>query len=267
MNVVDNTYEGSKGKYMSQSIDRFIKSILSIIILLPLSACLNDSSGRLTSGSSIGSPSTEEAQTITEYTIVNDVLGGALSSTVKPDAFSFDEIKQKTMTLNAEFTSDTSEINVNFAFKDEDGADSLSITTSGKVEEIITPGTQGSILDFSPLKVLITFTNFQFTNACGVKQSFTGDMECRVDGNYNRNDSNFKGYGTCVSGTEAKRGNLVDHFNNEDHQLNFSVNFLVDGNPFTTESYSFTGQFFVDNRLVMVGSSAEQKNTCQSSPE
>ena len=249
---------------MPMTMKRVIKFFLLALFLFHIESCLNDSSGRLTPGGSLGSPNTTDTQAITHATIVHDILGGALSATVKPEAFSVDTTESKAMTINVAFSSETSEIGANFGFKDEDGQDSLSITATGNVEEITTSATNSSLLNFSPLKVLIVFTNFQFTNACGAKQSFTGEMECRANGKYNKTDSNFKGSGTCVSGTEAKRDNLVDHYDNEDHQLNFSVNFLVDGNPFSSDSYTFGGQFLIDKHMIIVGSTTEQKITCQS---
>ncbi len=226
---------------------------LPFILALTIAAlCACSESGR--SGSGIPGPNQliSEAQ-VERNTIVKDVLGGALTTSIDPVAFSFDDVAVRAMTVNVEFSTTISTINEYYTFKGSDGADSLTINASGNVEEIETSETGSSILKFVPLNLLIHFENFFFTNSCGVQAVLTGDMECRVKGDFIRETENFKGTAMCTSGTFIAPSDIIYFFGDIEHKIHLTVNVTADGNAFNLDSYNFSGSFFLDNRIVAIG--------------
>lgn len=241
---------------------KLIFPALVIFAILSLCACMNDSTGRSSKGGPGSNESISEGQVV-RTTIVRDILGGALTTSIDPTAFSFEEITKRAMTINVEFSTKTSAIDEYFTFQGDDGADSLTIAASGNVEEIDTPDTGASLLKYSPLNLLFHFENFVFTNSCGVQSILTGDMECRVKGDYTRTNENFKGTATCTSGTYIETSDILYVLGDKEYKVRLAINVKVDGNAFNPDSYSFTGSFIIDSRIVGISSFADEQLTCE----
>lgn len=240
---------------------RIIFFATAALLLTGVSSCFDDSGGRGSYGAVNRSISDEEAR---QNTIMRDVLGGALTSSVEPQVFSFDSIKDKAISINVAFQATQSDINETYTFEGNDGRDSLTINATGKVEEIETAETDSDILKFASLNLVIHFDNFIFQNACGVEASITGDVECRVDGTYNRKSEEFKGGAICASGTLADTADIIYKLDDDEHKIHFSVNVSINGGAFNLESYRFTGTVVIDGRIVLATSIFDETLSCKS---
>lgn len=242
-----------------------VRHILSIGVIVLLAhaicSCANDSSG--SSRKYNGTNASLSQEEVVKRAIVRDVLGGALTTTVDPVQISYDSVKRKALSINAVFETITSEINENYIFQGDDGLESLSITATGKADEIATPETNSSILNFSSLNLLFHFDNFMFTNTCGVQATITGDIECRVNGKFIRGNERFEGSATCVSGTFLDSQDIQYSTEGNDHEIHFVVNVIIDGNAFVLDSYKFSGSFFIDDRFIPAGVAVDENLSCE----
>jgi hypothetical protein len=248
---------------MAISMKRIFIIVSTVAVAAALCAC-NDSFRGNSNNTAWGPNATITGARAIRTTIIKDILGGALTTSIDPNEFAFEKIEKKAMSVNVAFSAAAETINETYMFAGEDGAQALSITASGDVEEIDTPETGASILKYAPLDLLIHFEKFVFTNACGVQATITGDMECKVKGDYNRADENFNGTATCVSGTFIDGADITYLMVEQEHKINFSVSAKIEGNAFNPDSYNFMGTFFIDNRLVAIDNFVEGTLVCQS---
>jgi len=239
----------------------FSAGIISLMALV-ICACTEGSGGYSAGRRYDGTNASLSQEEVVKQVIVRDVLGGALTTAVDPIKISYDSIEARAISINAAYETTTSEVNESYIFQGADGLDSLSITATGEVDEVTTSETDSSILDFSPLNLLVHFENFIFTNTCGLQATITGDIECRVNGKYTRGNEHFKGSATCISGTFLDTQDIKYSMEGNDHDIHFVVNAIIDGNAFVLESYKFSGSFFVDNRFIPAGVAVGENLSC-----
>lgn len=198
-----------------------------------------------------------------DFSMIRDVLGGAVQTAIDPVEITSGATEKKLISVSVAFSSETSEINETYVFTGDDGAQSLTITAAGQVEETITRETESSILKFTALSILFQFTEFTFTNACGVPASLMGELRCTASGIYTRSDEHFKGGVSCMTGTAREDRELKYRFNGDEHDIFVAVNANVDGNVFDLASYSFYGTFMIDGMRVAISRLIDAKLICE----
>lgn len=216
------------------------------------------------------SPMTELGPDITvtgekarENSMIRDVLGGAVATAIDPVEISYENVEKKFISVSVAFSSETSEVNETYVFADANGAETLTVVTAGEVEEMTTRETESSILKFTALSIIFQFSEFAFTNACGVPATLTGEFKCTASGTYTREDEHFKGGVSCMTGTERADTELKYRFNGDEHEIFAAVNANVDGNVFDLQSYSFYGSFYIDGKRVPVSKLMDAQLVCE----
>jgi len=197
--------------------------------------------------------------------IANDLSGGMFvdSSAVEADVDEA-EINSSKASLNVpietrEFTVDRSYLYVG---KNGEGRFTLSAYGNGEDRESTTDTTQSRIYDYESLTLRLLFDRYHFLNECLGDVYLHGEIRCEVEGTYTLNNKFFRGTSDCINGPKEEPKNILYIANEETHEVALNLHIDIQGDPFNTGSFVFTGNFVIDGETKSI-EELDQKNECK----
>ncbi len=237
---------------------RYISIIAIVAIAIIASAC-DDSSGTHKFGAPAWSQSLSENDEALERSIIADIMGGIAADLIVPEEMSLTGLDliddPNKLSISAPLERSYTNVADSYVYESESGAGTLTITVDGDAEELNVQSETKRKLRFFPIEVVFAFSNYDYTNSCGLPAVISGTINCRLQGTVNRTSDILEGVGSCSSGPEGMTGTLLYSLSEEEyHDVFIHANIRVDGPWYELTSYQIYGSYMLDRRTGSIDS-------------
>ncbi len=233
---------------------------LFIIIMFACvtAACSDGSGGNKFAGRTWSQSLSTDDQAL-ERSIVSDVVGGIVAEVIVPEDMvlaslaPMDDVAK--LSLNVPLESSYTSVVDTFSYASASGAGLLTIDVNGDFQEINGRSETNRKLRFFPVEVIFTFSNYDYTNSCGLPAVITGTISCRLQGTVNRDSDVIEAVGNCATGTKGMTGTLLYQLSAEEsHDVYLQTSVRAEGPWYELTSYKFYGNYMLDRRTGAVDS-------------
>ncbi|MBU4485119.1 hypothetical protein KKA47_06840 [bacterium] len=123
---------------------------------------------------------------------------------------------------------------------------SFQFSTTGFAEDTLSSDGYTTMTVYDPLRVRLTFNNYQHTHPCLGTVTIHGEVECYIKGVLNNQFNEMLSKGTCVTGTFTKLGNVSYKYSTYEHRMSFVLGVDIDGDPYDLSNYLFSGKVTIN---------------------
>ena len=233
--------------------------IMFSLVALACAACSDGNSGNKFDGSA-WSTSLSERQEALEHSIVADVLGGVVADTIIPADLSIAGIppidgEDDVEVEEASLVKGLTPVADSYEYPSISGEGVLSITVSGNIEEYDVYKKEQRAIRFFPIKVTFSFENYDYVNSCGLPDTITGNVSCKLQGELNRASDILTGNGSCMTGSGDMTGTIrYDLGSEEEHDLVLQASIVANGPWYELTTYQINGSYMLDRRIGNIDS-------------
>jgi len=231
-------------------------TIVVLIIAFAITgvACDNNSDGNKFGGRTWSSSLSQDDEAL-ERAIIADIMGGIASDAINPSEMtltglsSLNEPEASKISISVPLERSLIDVVNTYTYADPLGVGTLTINVDGEVEEINAYSQTKKRLRFYPIEVVFSFDNYVYTNSCGLQATVTGNINCRLQGEANRETDAIEAIGSCSTGTKGMTGTILYRLSEEEyHDVFIQATVRADGPWYELTSYQFYGSYMLDRR-------------------